>query len=740
MKTAIARFVGRCLGRAYEIRSPQPSDLTCSFSLTGADGTGPIELASQATQWELSNIRLRAGWYMLEVEHSLDSIGCVLTLQLGEAEQEYLLLSSKPVCKRIVWLQAGIGDCTVRIDQPDCSLGRLSLVALSSAFALNRMSGRLSNRGAVDGGSCREAATLYAEYQSHIHSAVLSNSYVPEEPCSLVEARVAVAADAGTELHSGLGVVSELIQASDSRSDSELALALSPDPGSIATVTLLILHGQDFDNEALASRSVTAAIAFARSVGWRIEWQSSTQFRHYHGHAVSGASIFHMQVVNDVEYRVDAFHQMMIAVRVGIDLVYADHDHIDENDIRIRPALKPEWNPELLLNTNYIQLPWMISNAWITQLETDDDSVLDTPERILLTAALGTGTGSNITLSALRDDQVIRVPKVLASLPAHRPRANDDDIRPWQGQVRKALAAAGSDATSSDGPHGGLCHVTWTLLAQLPTVDIIIPTRDKVEVLKACVDSVLEKSTYACYRLLIVDNDSEKAETQNYYESLKNISNVTLLSYAGTFNYSAINNFAVSHSDADVLVLLNNDTEVISPGWLEELVSQAMRPGVGCVGAKLYYSNGRIQHGGVIVGIAGVAGHAHRYSPRQGRGYCNRLLVSQNMTAVTAACLAVRRQTYLDAGGLDEEALQVAWNDVDFCLKVRELGYRNVWTPYAELFHHEGLSRGADDTRSKVRRVDAERQVMRARWSMDTFDDPAYHPLLTRDNESFGLA
>jgi GT2 family glycosyltransferase len=273
-----------------------------------------------------------------------------------------------------------------------------------------------------------------------------------------------------------------------------------------------------------------------------------------------------------------------------------------------------------------------------------------------------------------------------------------------------------------------------------PKIDIIIATRDNVDILKTCVESILEKTRYDNYQILIVDNDSQTSDTYSYYQSLSEDKLIVQLNYPGIFNYSAINNYAVNISDADIVVLLNNDTEIISECWLDELARQASRQDVGCVGAKLYYSNKRIQHGGVLVGVSGVAGHAHRYSRGDRPGFCGRLELSQNYSAVTAACLAVRRDTYLDVGGLDEVNLAVSWNDVDFCLKVKSRGFRNLWTPYAELFHHEGLSRGSDDTASKRKQTDAERQFMMSKWDIENIIDPAFHPLLARDSESFVLA
>ena len=273
-----------------------------------------------------------------------------------------------------------------------------------------------------------------------------------------------------------------------------------------------------------------------------------------------------------------------------------------------------------------------------------------------------------------------------------------------------------------------------------PSVDIIIPTRDKVSLLKTCLNSIINKTDYRNYRVLIVDNGSEESETKEFYDSIVSLENIKIINSPGPFNYSKLNNKAVDASDADVLVLLNNDTEVINSQWLQELVKQAIRPEVGCVGAKLYYSNERIQHGGVIVGMKGLAGHAHRFSSRNDDGYCGRLKMSQYMSAVTAACLAIKRSLYIEVNGLDEINLKVAYNDVDFCMRIQDLGYNNVWTPYAELFHHESVSRGSDDTGEKRKRFVSEYDYMKKRWCTDTIEDPAYNPNLSKDLEDFSLA
>ena len=677
---------------------------------------------------------------MLEIEHSLASIGCILSLEGGSACPEHLLLTSKAVCKRIIRLDAPVRSLAVSIDQPRCSLKRLALVALSQRFVVNRMRKRLENRGSETLQSDMDASALYDAYRRQIDDSIFPGTYRPTQ----------WVVDTTSERTS---VRAHLLQD-----------------------TQLILHPYGIDQQASTDESVQAAMAFALQIGWNITWDAKPMLFPCHYGETPGTRVFHMTVHSKAVYRPDVFHQLLSCIDEHSVLIYADHDHIDSHGEHFDPVLKPAWNPELLLNADYIQLPWMIDGAWVQRVAGQCSMTSIDEGKLLLVASLGmdsvtsSANGKALGLNGdvpsiekagnrdaplmnmlvetegvepLANEQVQRVPLVLASMKVGELKACSDAGHPtqsWHQKVGAALTSAGKSAIVVSGTVDDICRVAWTLPVPLPMVDIIIPTRDKVEVLKACIDSVFHKTSYSNYRLVIVDNDSQELRTKAYYDELEADSRVRLLHYAGEFNYSAINNYAVDNSEAPLIVLLNNDTEIISPGWLDEMAGQAMRDEIGCVGAKLYYSNGRLQHGGVIVGITGVAGHAHRYCTGDDRGYCDRLISTQNLVAVTAACLAIRRSTYLKVGGLDQTHLGVAWNDVDLCLKVQQLGYRNLWTPYAELFHHEGLSRGADDTTAKMMRVDAERKVMVNRWRLDSFIDPAYHPLLTRESEQFSLS
>ncbi len=271
-----------------------------------------------------------------------------------------------------------------------------------------------------------------------------------------------------------------------------------------------------------------------------------------------------------------------------------------------------------------------------------------------------------------------------------------------------------------------------------PLVSIVLPTRDKVDLLRTSVGSILAKTSYEPFEILVIDNNSVEDEAKAYLEELAKDTRVRVLPYPKPFNFSAINNFGANAAKGDILALLNNDIEVIAPDWLSEMVSFAAQEEIGCVGAKLYYPNETIQHAGVVLGIGGVAGHAHKYFPPHSAGYFGRLRLVQNFSAVTGACLVVRKALYLEVGGLDE-TLTVAFNDVDFCLKVRQAGYRNVWTPYAELFHHEVLSRGYEDTRERRRRFAKEIAFMKEKWGDALDADPFYSPHLTREREDFSI-
>ncbi len=257
--------------------------------------------------------------------------------------------------------------------------------------------------------------------------------------------------------------------------------------------------------------------------------------------------------------------------------------------------------------------------------------------------------------------------------------------------------------------------------------------------LKRCINSILHRSSYKNYKILIVDNQSMEDETFRYYKALKDESKIKILSYDKPFNFSSINNYAVSQTDSEYIIFLNNETEVISPDWIESMIEFAQRKDVGAVGTLLYYPNNTIQHAGVILGIGGVAGHSHKHFPRNTLGYMGRPKVIQNLSAVTAACLITKKWIFEEVGGFDE-SYSHAFNDIDFCLKIRERGYLIVYTPYAELYHHESLSRGYEDIPEKQARFKREIEYFQKKWkNVLSKGAPYYNPNLTFDRENFSI-
>jgi GT2 family glycosyltransferase len=283
-------------------------------------------------------------------------------------------------------------------------------------------------------------------------------------------------------------------------------------------------------------------------------------------------------------------------------------------------------------------------------------------------------------------------------------------------------------------------RIRYLLPQEKPWVSILIPTRDLLEFLQPCVESIFAKTKYPNFELVVIDNDSVDPELLAWLSRIAAQPRVRVLRFPGEFNFGGINNFGVQQVNSEFVALLNNDLTVITPDWLEEMVSQALPTDVGAVGARLLYPDDRIQHAGVILGGGGVAAHAHKGLPRTNHGYFSRAILAQELSAVTAACMLVRRAAYLAVGGFDAEHLKVAFNDVDFCLRLRRAGYRIIYTPYAEFYHRESASRGFEDTVRKNRRFEAEIQSMRDRWGETLSHDPAYNLNLSLASADFKVA
>ncbi|WP_394145942.1 glycosyltransferase family 2 protein [Vibrio atypicus] len=419
------------------------------------------------------------------------------------------------------------------------------------------------------------------------------------------------------------------------------------------------------------------------------------------------------------------------------DIFYSDEDKVSIDGVRSDPHLKPQWSKDLLYSHNYISHLGVYRKSLITSVHGFRPGYEGSQDYDLLLRCVS-HIESTMKYGDLRS-KIIHIPHILYHwrILDGSTALNEDQKSYSQEAGIKALQSALPNTRVECGLLANTYKVNWPINSQEPLVSLIIPTKNGMDLVKQCVESVEQKTRYTNWEILLVDNQSDNAEDIAYFKQLFADKRVQLLSYNKTFNYSAINNYAVQHANGSIVVLLNNDVEVINAEWLSEMVSLCLRKEVGCVGAKLYYPNDSLQHAGVVLGLGGVAGHSHKYFDKQHDGYFKRLKIRQNLSAVTAACLAVRKEVYLQVDGLNEEDLTVAFNDVDFCLKVHSAGYKNIWTPYAELYHHESISRGTEDTPEKQARFATEIDYMKRAWGNLLHNDPYYHPLLTRDREDF---
>lgn len=394
-----------------------------------------------------------------------------------------------------------------------------------------------------------------------------------------------------------------------------------------------------------------------------------------------------------------------------LEVLYADEDRIDETGRRTAPFFKPDWNRELFRSQDYFGGLTLLRSATLRRLGGADDSedLADLRRKLL----------KNVHAS-----RVGHVPFVLC----HRPLSARTSLRD------DSAASLGLGADSQ------VTTTAYPEMAARPLVSLIIPTRNGKRMLARCIESIRSRTEYPQYEVIVVDNGSDEPESLAYLRQIEKYDGFRVVCFNAPFNFSALNNFGVRYASGEIVGLLNNDLEVIAGGWLTAMVCLAVQSDIGAVGAKLYYPGDRIQHAGVILGLGGVAGHSHHGFRRADAGYFGRLHHVQEVSAVTAACLLVRKDVYLSVGGLDEQNLPVAYNDIDFCLRLRDAGYRNVWTPLAELYHYESSTRGYETTSERRARFDKEHAYMVSRWGGVLLADPCYNPNLTLSRFDFSLA
>lgn len=420
------------------------------------------------------------------------------------------------------------------------------------------------------------------------------------------------------------------------------------------------------------------------------------------------------------------------------DYVYCDEATFKNGDINqmITMHFKPDYAIDNLRANNYICHFSVFSRKLLDETE------------LFRTKFDGSQDHDMILRLTDKAEHVVHVPKLLYYWRLHAGSvASGIEAKPYaiesaRGAVADHLRKHGFEhfTITSTRAFETIFKITYEIIGD-PKISIIIPNKDHVEDLRRCVTSIIEKSTYDNYEIVIVENNSETKEIFSYYEELKNNPSIKIVTFKGAFNYSAVNNFGVGAATGDYVLLLNNDTQVITVNWLEELLMYAQREDVGAVGGKLYYADKTIQHAGVVIGLGAhrTAGHTHYRQKRENLGYMGRLCYAQDVSAVTGACLMVKKKLYEEAGGLDE-GFAVSLNDVDFCLKLRQLGYLNVFTPFAELYHYESVSRGLDTDGEKAARYNEESARFREKWKVQLeAGDPYYNPNFTLDKSDFSL-
>ena len=426
------------------------------------------------------------------------------------------------------------------------------------------------------------------------------------------------------------------------------------------------------------------------------------------------------------------FEYMQVICNENADFIYSDENTFhDTPDDAYWPHFKPDFAPDTLRSYNYIchfsvfKKQLLEKAGGYFQKEYDGSQDYDLILRLTENA-----------------EHIVHIPKVMYYWRSHKEStASDIAAKPYtMDAARKAIAAHLERIGLKGEVMNSVIPSTYKVQYEIddnPLVSIVIPNKDHIEDLSKCLNSIQDKSTWKNWEVVVVENNSTEPSTFEYYKEIENDERIRVVRWEREFNYSAINNFGVRAAKGEYILLLNNDIEIITPDWIEQMLMFVQRKDVGAAGAMLYYPDDTVQHAGVILGIGGVAGHSHKYFKRGEYGYASRMTIAQNLSAVTAACILIKRKVWDEINGLDE-GFAVAFNDVDLCMRIRKAGYLIVWTPYAELYHYESKSRGLEDNPEKQKRFKGEIDRFMDRWGKELENgDPYYNPNLTLVTEDF---
>lgn len=436
------------------------------------------------------------------------------------------------------------------------------------------------------------------------------------------------------------------------------------------------------------------------------------------------------------------YEYMKVICGEGADFLYCDETTFTGKSINkmITPHFKPDFSPDNLSTNNYICHFSVFTRELAESIKADG--------RLFRKEYDGSQDHDLILRLTSKAEKIVHVPKLLYYWRSHAgSTAKDISVKSYaidaaKGAVRSYLESKGykNFELTSTRAFATIFKITYEIQGE-PKISILIPNRNHVGDLKRCINSIIEKSTWKNYEIIVIENNSNEDSIFEYYKEIEKLDNVRVVKFTGEFNYSAVNNLGAEDADGDYILLLNNDTEVIEPKWMEELLMYAQRPDVACVGGKLLYQDNTVQHAGIVIGLGAhrTAGHTHYGISNLNYGYMGRLCYAQNVTAVTGACLMVKSAIYKELGGLDEN-FKISLNDVDFCLRARQLGYLNIFTPFAELYHYESISRGSDEKGKNAERYNKEAYDFKEKWK-DALEkgDPYYNPNFSLDRSDYSL-
>lgn len=502
---------------------------------------------------------------------------------------------------------------------------------------------------------------------------------------------------------------------------------------------LCLADGSDREHDNVGERCAEYIAKDKRIVYKRLEKNEGIAGNTNECYAMATGEYIGLFDHDDVLHPSALYEYVKVINEQGADYIYCDETTFKGDSINnmITLHFKPDFAPDNLRANNYICHFSVFSRELLEGTE------------LFRSGFDGSQDHDMILRLTANAKKVVHVPKLLYYWRSHKASvASDISAKPYaiaaaKGAVADHLTRCGykNFEIKSTRAFDTIFEIKYEIQSE-DRISILIPNKDHLEDLRRCIDSIKERSTYENYEIIVIENNSTDKAVSDYYRTIEEQENITVLTYTGEFNYSKINNFGASHANGKYLLLLNNDTQVISMNWMESMLMYAQRPDVGAVGAKLYYGDRTIQHAGVVVGLGAhrTAGHTHYKINYDNLGYMGRLCYAQNVSAVTGACLMVKKSIYDELGGLDEN-FKVALNDVDFCLRIREKGYLNVFTPFAELYHFESASRGMDVVdEKKARRYEDECALFRERWKeLLAKGDPYYNPNFSLDRSDYSL-